>query len=67
MVAVRLPQHRHCAPRKIIISAIATIIIFCGAWGCLIALREKRSKQKNSPEKEIITIFIFKKKNKKRK
>ncbi|MEO8255135.1 MAG: hypothetical protein ABI554_12195 [Flavobacterium sp.] len=37
MAAVRLPQHRHCAPRKTIISAIATIIIFCGAWGRMIA------------------------------
>ena len=37
-VAVRLPQPRHCAPQQIIISAIATIIIFCGAWGCLIAV-----------------------------
>jgi hypothetical protein len=43
MVAVRLPQHRLFAPRKII-SAIATIIIFCGAWGCLIADSKSISK-----------------------
>jgi hypothetical protein len=52
MVAVRLPQHRLFAPRKTIISAIATIIIFCGAGGCLIAdstrniLLQKKNKKK---------------------
>jgi hypothetical protein len=55
-VAVRLPQHRHCAPRKTIISAIATIIIFCGAWGCLIAVSIrtplKKAKQQHSFSKK---------------
>jgi hypothetical protein len=58
MVAVRLPQPRHCAPRKIIISAIATIIIFCGAWGCLIAVfirtpPKKAKQQHQSSQKKI--------------
>jgi hypothetical protein len=48
MVAVRLPQHRLFAPRKTIISAIATIIFFCGAWGCLIAVYRTTSKNRIS-------------------
>ena len=55
-VAVRLPQPRHCAPRKIIISTIVTLIIFCSAWGCLIAISirtlPKMTKQQHPSSKK---------------
>jgi hypothetical protein len=38
MVAVRLPQHRHYAPRKNNNFRYRyNHLFFCGAWGCLIA------------------------------
>jgi len=69
MVAVRLPQPRHCAPRKIIISALATIIIFCGAWGCLIADFTRTSPQSAKQQHQSVIANKVKqpKKNKKRK
>ena len=37
-VAVRLPQHRHCAPRKANNFRLRyNHLFFCGAWGCSIS------------------------------
>jgi hypothetical protein len=71
-VAVRLPQPRHCAPRKIIISTNVTLIIFCGAWGCLIAVsirtpqktKQQHPSSKKKTKKESKDKFRFYKKYK---
>jgi hypothetical protein len=66
-VAVRLPQPRHCAPRKIIISTNVTLIIFCGAWGCLIAVsirtpqktKQQHPSSKKKQKKKVKISFGF--------
>lgn len=60
MVAVRLPQHRHCAPRQNNNFRYRyNHLFFCGAWGCLIA------DYTTTLQNRITTTFCGLKKNKK--